>query len=151
MKTDRILNLFWLFFGLFLMVEGRRLHLGELRRPGSGLFPFLIGIFLVSVSLVLLFQTVYHKHERREETKRTGYRNLLLCLFSLYTYVLLLEPLGFLLTTFFFIIFLLKMIEQKGWILVVATALATAVVSYIFFEMGLRAALPKGMLGFIQF
>ena len=45
------------------------------------------------------------------------------------------------------IVFILKCIEKKGWTLVIATALLTAIVSYLLFGIWLQATLPKGIFG----
>lgn len=147
MSFDRATSIFWIIFGLLLIGESYRLNLGELRKPGSGLFPFLIGISIVLFSFILLIQTLLNKAEKREEKERLNYRKIILCLVSLYAYALIFEWLGFIPSTFLLIIFILKFIEQRGWFLVFITALLTAIISYALFEIWLQATLPKGVFG----
>jgi len=147
MKSDKILTFFWLLSGLLVMGEGYRLNIGELRRPGSGLFPFLIGLFLAVISLISLRTLPSKQPQKGTQQERPIYRNIFLCLFALYAYLLIFEWLGFVPTTFLFMIFLLKGIERKGWIVSLVTAFLSAAVSYLFFGIGLRASLPKGIFG----
>ncbi|MBI2357630.1 MAG: tripartite tricarboxylate transporter TctB family protein, partial [Deltaproteobacteria bacterium] len=65
----------------------------------------------------------------------------------MFGFTLLLEWLGFLLTTFFFIWFLLKIVERRGWAFSLAVALLVATVSYAVFDLWLKAQLPAGLLG----
>ena len=147
MRSDKVLSLFWILLAILLIEESWRLGAGELRKPGSGLFPLLIGMFLLIVSFLLFLQTRSHATADKEGGEKVSVRNILLCISSLYAYILVLEWLGFIASTFFLILFLLKAIEHKGWRLAVTTALLTAAVSYAFFGIALRAALPRGILG----
>ena len=104
-------------------------------------------MFLLVVSFLLFLQTRSHTLKGKGGGEKVGYRNILLCISSLYGFMLVLEWLGFIVSTFALILFLLKAIEHKGWRLAVTTALLTAAVSYAFFGIALRAALPRGILG----
>jgi len=146
MRSDKYLSLFCLLLAILLIEESWKLGVGELRKPGSGLFPLLIGMFLLIVSFLLFLQTRSHTTTDKEGTEKVRYRNIFLCISSLYAYVLVVEWLGFIVSTFFLILFLLKAIEHKGWRLAVTTALLTAAVSYAFFGIALRAALLRGIL-----
>ena len=147
MRSDRATSIFWLIFGFLLIEESCQLKLGELRKPDSGLYPFLIGISMVLFSFIMLLQTFSNKTEKEEKKERLNYRNIILCVVSLYAYTLIFEWLGFILSTYFLIIFLLKFVEKKGWGLVITTAFLTAIVSYVLFEICLQATLPKGIFG----
>jgi putative tricarboxylic transport membrane protein len=147
MRSDKYLSLLYLLLAILLIEESWRLGVGELRKPGSGLFPLLIGMFLLIVSFLLFLQTRSHGTTDKEGTEKVRYRNILLCISALYAFILVLEWLGFIVSTFFLILFLLKAIEHKGWRLAITTALLTAAVSYAFFGIALRAALPRGILG----
>jgi hypothetical protein len=75
--------------------------------------------------------------------KRIILTNLLLLLF-----VVALNHLGFVLTTLFFMFFLLKFVEPQKWFtLLYVTGLSTGV-SYFIFQVWLKANLPTGFLGF---
>ncbi len=63
-------------------------------------------------------------------------------------YALTLEPVGFLINTFWFMLLLLKVIEPQGWTKALLASLTTAVVSELFFNVLLGAQIPTGILGF---
>jgi putative tricarboxylic transport membrane protein len=62
-------------------------------------------------------------------------------------FTLLLERLGFLLTTLLLIWFLLKVVERRGWGFSVGVAVVVAGASYVVFDLWLSAQLPAGILG----
>lgn len=146
MKRDKAIAIFWLFFGILIAEESYRLKLGSFGRPNSGLYPFLVGLLIVLFSLIMLVQKQSTKSEREGKGEKLNYRNILSCLLSLYGYALVFEWFGFIPSTFLLVVFFLKFIERKGWALVITASLLTSIVSYVFFEIWLRAALPKGIL-----
>lgn len=147
MGSDRVTSIFWIIFGLLLAEESYRLNLGQLRKPDSGLFPFIISLGMVLFSFILLIKSLLNKPEEWGKKEKLNYRNIILCIVLLYAYALTFEWIGFIPCTFLLIIFFLKLVERKGWFLVIITALLTAIVSYVFFEILLEATLPKGILG----
>jgi hypothetical protein len=54
--------------------------------------------------------------------------------------------LGYLVTTFLFVAFLLRIVERKSWAQAGAVALSASLVSYIIFGLLLGAPLPAGFL-----
>lgn len=149
MKSDKITGIFWLIFGLLISQQSYRLNLGGFHRPGSGLFPFLIGLFIAVASSVLLIQSWLSKSVEKEEKemKNVPLLRLFLCLISLYAYAVMFEWLGYVPSTFLLILCLLKIAERRGWVTVVITAFLISVTSYLFFETILHAALPRGIFG----
>lgn len=71
---------------------------------------------------------------------------LVLC--SLLLYAFFLEKLGFALTTFALMAFLLGCIEGTGWLRSLGIAGASVLTTYAMFELWLKIRLPKGMFGF---
>jgi len=67
---------------------------------------------------------------------------------SLVLYAFFLEKLGFVLTTFFLLSFLLSCIEDTNWIRSLGVASAAALACYAIFELWLKIRLPKGLFGF---
>jgi hypothetical protein len=106
-----------------------------------------VGLLIVLFSLIVLVQKPSTKSERKGKGEEFNYRNILSCLLALYGYALVFEWFGFIPSTFLLVVFFLKFVERKGWFLVITTSLLTSIVSYVFFEIWLRAALPKGILG----
>ena len=60
----------------------------------------------------------------------------------------LFEYLGFVLTVFFLILFLMRAIQPQKWIVAVLYALLSAFGSFVLFKVLLNTTLPRGFLGF---
>ena len=71
---------------------------------------------------------------------------MVLTVIALLAYAVGMEYLGFLVSTIFFIGFLLRAIEPRRWSIVILASLLTAVLSYCIFELWLQSQLPKGPL-----
>jgi len=63
-------------------------------------------------------------------------------------YALILEWLGFVISTVLFLAFLLQSIEAKRWVVVVLVSVGSSLLTYALFELWLHARLPKGIFGF---
>ena len=79
---------------------------------------------------------------------RTRRHKVALTLIFILIYGVLLEPLGFLLTTFLTVGLLVKFIYPQKWKTVIACALLTSLGSYLIFQVLLEAELPRGFMGF---
>ena len=108
MNINKGMNFFWLAFGIFIMEESYRLNLGKMHKPDSGLFPFLIGILITALAIILLIQAYKGKSEEKKKKEEIHYKNILLTLLSLYVYALIFEWLGFIFSTFLLIFFLMN-------------------------------------------
>jgi putative tricarboxylic transport membrane protein len=140
--------LVWIGLGLLVMILSYRLGLGGLRNPGPGLMPFLLGFFLCIISFYFLLTFLYRKGEREgpaeAEQGRVYSWRLWLVLASLFAYALLLEPLGFPITTLLILIVLFRSMNNR-WASVLLASCVTVLVSYLIFTyLGIR--FPKGIL-----
>jgi hypothetical protein len=69
---------------------------------------------------------------------------MVLTVFALLVYAWTMEYAGFLISTFFFLAFLLRFIEPQRWSVVLLGALLTSSVSFLIFEVLLQCQLPRG-------
>jgi hypothetical protein len=67
---------------------------------------------------------------------------------ALFAYGFLLELVGFLVTTFLFLLFLFKVPEPKGWAIPLVISGVAVIASYFIFAVWLKSAFPKGIFGF---
>ncbi len=67
---------------------------------------------------------------------------------SLFMFVVLVNTLGFIFTTFLFLFFLLRFIEPQEWSTVFIITIVSTGSSYLIFQLWLKADLPTGFLGF---
>ena len=72
-------------------------------------------------------------------------KKIVLTVIALLAYATTMDYLGFLVSTFFFSFFLLRMIEPQRWGVVILESLLASGVSYLIFEIWLQAQLPRGI------
>lgn len=152
-SRDLVSSLFLLGTGGIFCWGGVKLKLFSKGTPAAGLFPFLVGFVLMILATIILISAI--KKEKRSDINKSlffpekdSYRKVLYCLLALGGYQLLMTYLGFTITTFLFMIFLLRFIEPQKWSTILLTAFVTAASSYTLFTMLLKIRLPKGIFGF---
>jgi len=123
--------------------------------PGAGFFPLIIGLITILLSLILLIQYFLSKRVRiRKEAsaKNTSEQksSTLVKVFSyallMLIYGLLMKNVGFFITTFLFLLIVLRYAERRGWRSTLFVGLVTTVVSYLLFECWLGVPLPMGFV-----
>ena len=73
-------------------------------------------------------------------------KRIVLAIVALLVFALFFERLGYLLSAFFLMAFLLRAVERQKWSLVVVVAFSTSFVTYLVFGLLLRTPLPAGTL-----
>lgn len=151
MSPDRVSGLFWLAFGLICMYGSTLLGLGTLREPGTGFFPFLTGGFTSLMALLVLFRAFLLKKEFQAKISsfwrgRMWHRPLAVGALMA-GYVLVLENVGFLPTSFVVLLLMLRLVEKFSWGKAVLISLSASALTYLVFQVLLKATLPKGILG----
>ncbi|MBM2803956.1 MAG: Tripartite tricarboxylate transporter TctB family [Deltaproteobacteria bacterium] len=134
----------------FLLFEAGRFNFGTLRVPQTGFFPKTLVTLLLLLSLVLLVQALRRKETERgsEKIAADGWTRIAATLATMIGFALVLEWLGFLLSTFVLMVLLLRAIEAPRWSKVFTVALVTALAVYGLFAWLLSVPLPAGVLGF---
>ena len=61
MRNDQITSLFLLGFAIFYCIESLRLGMGSLQEPEKGFIPFLSGVLLGCLSLVIFIKGTWGK------------------------------------------------------------------------------------------
>ena len=147
MKTSDIGSSFFLMaLGGFTVWQSKKLSLGVPRAPGPGFFPFCLGLLLIGVALAILVYGLKQKTESLKTEVSKG--RVILALGSIFAYSFVLEPLGYLLSTFFLMFLLSRMMVRKTWWFGPAVACLITLISYILFKVWLKVLLPRGILSF---
>jgi hypothetical protein len=148
----------WLILGIFICIHAVQLKLGSLRAPSTGFLPFLCGLCLLILGLILVIPNVSKRlREKSRATDGRGPRdwkkflNPSLTIAMLLGYVLLLDTLGFVLVTFLCLLILFKLSAPEKWLQPFVLSFATAAISYLLFSVWLQCQFPKGLLGSIGF
>ena len=144
--------IFLLIFGIFICVEARKLEIGQIVKPGPGFFPFWLGFVLVIVSLTLMIKVSRRKvdpslalSERPWEIRHTG--KILFSSVAMALYALFLEDLGYILSTFFLMVFLFRAIGSQRWLIAIGGPISASLITYLIFKIWLQVQLPAGFFG----
>jgi len=148
-RHDLISSILLFFVGLFTVVIAPQYDLGTASAPGAGLMPLLSGS-LVCFFAVLTFLSAYRR--KSGDVKKIWadiqFKKLVFVLIMLLLYALLIEKVGFLLSTFLLIFLLLRFVDPRSWMTSLIGGGITSILSYLLFETWLKAQLPRGILGF---
>jgi hypothetical protein len=146
---DRVSSLFGLLFGVFITLKSAWLGVGGVHRPGPGFFPLLDGILLAVLSAVLLSRSLLIKGGATAGIPTGEKEKLHLVAYAFIgtlVYASIFEWIGFLISTFVLMIFLLKLLDPKKWWITIVTAGLISSSAYVIFNVLLKSGLPKGIL-----
>ncbi len=149
-NNDQRSSLFWLAIGLIVALYSIKYGIGTFSSPGPGLLPFLSGIAISALALVVLFQhSVNIKKEKVKDLwAQKNWSPVVIVLGVLIVYIILFKTLGFLLNTLWLIAFLLRVVEPLSWKKVLFGSILASLGSYVVFQLWLEAQLPVGIFGF---
>lgn len=140
--------IFWVAMAILACYGATRLGLGSVTEPGAGFIFFWAGLMLALLSLIVLVDSIRGTEDMIADMEKMNWAKIALILLSLLLYAYFLEKLGFVLTTFVLLSFLLGWIESTNWGRAVAIASAAALACFAIFELWLKIRLPKGIFGF---
>ena len=147
-NRDLISGLFWMGFGAVFAIGGLQQGLVRQGIPGPGSLPLIVGLISIGLSLVLVVQALPKESAPSKKffPEKSSLRKLILALVSIVGYGLLLKSIGFMATTFLFLLFVQALIGREKWVTALSFSLLTAVLSYLLFT-ALQVELPRGILG----
>ncbi|RFB12552.1 tripartite tricarboxylate transporter TctB family protein [Bacillus sp. HNG] len=112
---DRYAGILFLLIGLGFVIESRRIAESAYgSNVGPDIFPMGLGIVLILLSIRLLIET---KGKAKESSKgKYEYKRFIIILISSILYGLLLETVGYVITTFVFLVICFQAMEKGNWI-----------------------------------
>lgn len=147
---NRVAGIFFLAVGVFFSLYARAVEIGDWHEPGPGFLPFYAGIVL-SLMAVALFAGSYAKKAWPAKPsffpKPDSWKRVLATFVALIAYNLVLAHLGFTLTTFVFLTFLVKFIFPQSWTRTLTVSILGSVIARLLFINFLETQLPKGFFG----
>ena len=140
-----------LLFGMVTAGLSLQIRIGTLRAPGSGFFPFYLGLLLVvlaAIHLGLLWRGGRSvSGEEAGLAPRGSWQRVLLFLGAMSLATGLLTVLGYPLVAFLLMALLLYILGVRRWLHIVVVALCAAGVSYALFVRWLQIPLPMAGFG----
>ncbi len=140
-----------------LLVLGLAFGAGGLRNytywgptgPGSGFFPFWLGLTMAVLSAWLLLGALRGRGpDGGWLPAGAGRRRLVTVLGVIAALIAVLKIVGMAVGTVLFLVVILRFVEGLRWSSTVAIAVGTAAVNYFVFTYWLRVPFPVGVLGF---
>ena len=141
-------------FGCLFATDAWQQGLVKRGVPGPGFLPFICGIVLIGLSLMVLIPALGSgKNQKMEEggqerffpEKQSG-RRLFLALAAPVLYAIFLPYLGFLISTFVFMFFMFRLMEPQKWYWVFLLSFSTAILAHLLFG-ALEVQHPRGIFG----
>ena len=149
MKTDSIIACFWLLLSLYLAYASYQLGLGSAGRPGAGLFPFGAALAIGVIAIFRLIGVGPAQPETMLATSTLEGKKIIAVIAGMLAYAVMLDDVGFAICTFLLLAFYLKFVAAQPWQKSLVFAAVTALGAHLFFDVLLRAQLPRGLLAFL--
>jgi putative tricarboxylic transport membrane protein len=149
-RADRVGAVLLLLFGVwFAAVALRNYTYWGATGPGSGFFPFWLGLAMAALATLLLVRAVREPDPGPAWAPRgRGALRFLGVLGGCVAFVLLMPWLGMALTTVLFLLGILRLLEGHSWAAALGIALGAAGLNWAVFAYWLRVPFPAGVLGF---
>jgi hypothetical protein len=141
-RVDRGVGIAALFGGVLLAIAGWRLDPGTSKLPGPGFFPLLIACTMVGLGVWLFLHP--GSEEKSVSPKSSRWSALAIALVSIFGYTMVLNELGYLVSTFALLTVQLRWVEKESWSTSLWTAVIASAVSLVVFRVLLKVPLPAG-------
>ncbi len=144
-------SIIWTIVGGAICFLSWRIRLGSFREPGPGFVAFASGLSLVVIGLIMTLSKKYSKpasdsgHSAGRPFLRLPRFSLVYTILVLVGYGLVLDLLGYLITTFLVMFALFYDRAANRFLPSVLASLLTVVSTYLIFETWLRVQLPRGI------
>lgn len=142
---------FWIGMGVLICLLAWKSKIGSFREPGPGFVAFISGIFVSMIGLVIGLSELLSKISLRSSTDLNqtfsiaSWPRLIYTIVLLLSYALLLNTLGYILTTFLVMWGLFYDREKSRWVSSGLASLASVGVTYLVFQVWLRCQFPRGL------
>ncbi len=138
-------------FSLYLMWKSAELPIGWIpdEGPGGGAFPFWLSVGMLVCSVVIFYRALKGQTPASVSTEPfmdgPGLKLFLVAAGSLTVMIGLIQVVGVYVAVPLFLVFYVRVFGGHSWLTAGLLALATPVVTFFFFEIGLKILLPKGV------
>ncbi|KIY21035.1 MULTISPECIES: tripartite tricarboxylate transporter TctB family protein [Mesobacillus] len=141
-QFDRIASILFLATGVLFIVGSRQLGSSSYGSSvGPDIFPLLLGIILVLLSIRLFYETMVAKTQHSSK-KKLLYKPFLIIFSATLVYILTLETIGYVITTFLFLFVSFQTMERSKVITsLIISAFFSGFVYFMYVEV-LKGTLP---------
>jgi hypothetical protein len=122
-----------------------QLAMGSLKRPGPGFLPFGLAGILIALSIALIASQWRKGSGKTPFWPERTWRRPLLGIIAFGLYAFLIDLIGFLPTTFIFLILWMGIIESISWRQIAMVSIGVTLALYLIFGYFLEVPLPGGI------
>lgn len=140
LRSDQVSGLVLVLLALFIGWQNRSYPIGTLQEPGPGYVPMMLAIFLGVTGLLVALRGTRAQPLRAIRWPEAPRALIILIAGAVAAFAL--ERLGYRVTIFALLVFLLGVLERKRWYAVLILSAAFSVVSYWLFVDLLKVQLP---------
>lgn len=146
-------------FSAVFLVYTTRYPLDDWENPGPAVFPLILGAILLVLASWLLIRALLAPKEGTPGTaghriaalqrflrENRGEANVVVLALMLVLYVLMVQWVGFFVSTLLLVVFVSRLVEKRGWGRPVALAAGVGLFCWLLFEMWLKLSFPRGIL-----
>lgn len=161
-RADRFRGLYSALFGMavslffFFGVDAKRRTFGDNSISGAT-FPRIcaIGVMILSVLILVQWYAQFRKTKAEAasgEAKKEGWLkkySQVLCVALILVWMLLIEPLGFIVATMLYIpfqMYLLSLDSKRNWVVIAIMAVVLPIAVYFLFRSVFNVMIPRGIL-----
>jgi hypothetical protein len=151
--VEALVALILLIIGVVIIVESRRLGAGWTSDgPGSGYFPFYIGLIIAVSGAGILYQALVGKKRKTEPfVDSQQLRRVMSVLIPATAYVLAVQFLGLYVASAIYIALFMIVLGKYAWLKSVVAALVVNTIFFFMFEVWFKVPLFKGSLDPLRF
>jgi putative tricarboxylic transport membrane protein len=143
-RVDQVVGCLAILASAPLAVVAWQLGPGNPKLPGPGFWPLILAFTLAGLGGILFFRPDLAM--RPVVTGVPRWSRFALALVTLFAYVLILSPLGYLGATLILLLIQLRWVENQAWRKCLPTAVLAAVVSFFIFRVLFKVPLPVGIM-----
>lgn len=137
---EKIITLLFLLGSSAYLYAAQQLALGTLSSPKSGFLPHLAGGAAVLLSSLLLVRQA--RSNKTVLCEKADWTKFIFIIIGFTFYIVVLSSIGYLLSTFILLFYLLKVTDTSGWIRPLLIAVISSVACYLVFGRYLAVPLP---------
>lgn len=153
-------SLVLILFSLTFLVYTTRYPIDDWESPGPAVFPLLAGGVLLILAAGQLIRALLApgapagERERIPKVKalkaflreNQGEAKVLILTALMISYILMMQWIGFFVSTVLLVILSSRLLEAKGWIRPIALSAGVCLFCYLLFEVWLKLSFPRGIL-----
>ncbi len=150
-RFDKIGALVCLVVAAVAIWQSAIIPMGRIHKPGPGFLPFWVGIILALLSVTLFIEASVRKPAPETVRFLSGEGKWFYVIAAgggLLAYTGLMEPLGFVISTFLLLIFLFWFIGRQKWYVVFPGSFLVTFGTHMLFRVALKVQLPTGLFRF---